>query len=130
MKQLGDVGGGVMEKLKGRRVSSCSRPTTGRRTSPGQMATIRIRGGKGTVMEGGMRVPMIARWPGHIPAARSRTDFMSGPDFFPTLTAIASDAHIKDELLTGKQLGDRPIRSIWTATTKHVVDRQGAVQPS
>lgn len=31
---------------------------------------------------------------------------MSGLDFFPTLTAIASDAHIKDELQTGKQLGD------------------------
>jgi arylsulfatase len=32
---------------------------------------------------------------------------MSGLDFFPTLTAIAGDPNIKQELLQGKQLGDK-----------------------
>ena len=62
--------------------------------------------GKGTIMEGGMRVPMIARWPGHIPAGKVENGIMSGLDFFPTLVAAAGDPNIKDELLKGKQLGD------------------------
>ena len=36
-------------------------------------------------MEGGMRVPMIVRWPGHIPAGKVENGIMSGLDFFPTL---------------------------------------------
>ena len=30
-------------------------------------------GGKGTSLEGGFRVPAIIRWPGHVPAGKSRT---------------------------------------------------------
>ena len=58
-------------------------------------------------MEGGMRVPMIARWPGHIPAGKVENGIFSGLDFFPTLLAIAGEPDIKDELLKGKQLGDK-----------------------
>ncbi len=58
-------------------------------------------------MEGGMRVPMIIRWPGHIPAGKVENGIMSGLDFFPTLAAVAGDANIKHELLKGKQLGDK-----------------------
>jgi arylsulfatase A-like enzyme len=66
--------------------------------------------GKGTIMEGGMRVPMIARWPGHIPAGKVENGIFSGLDFFPTFAAIAGDANIKQELLTGKQLGDKTFK--------------------
>ena len=62
--------------------------------------------GKGTVMEGGMRVPMIARWPGHIPAGTVQNGIMSGLDFFPTFAALAGDPTIKDDLLKGRKLGD------------------------
>ena len=47
-----------------------------------------FREGKLTCFEGGMRSPLIARWPGHIPAARvERLPFMS-IDLLPTLTQI------------------------------------------
>lgn len=47
------------------------------------------RGGKATHWEGGVRVPWIVRWPGHVPAGR--TDFqsvISGVDWLPTLCSI------------------------------------------
>ena len=39
-------------------------------------------GGKGTVLDGGMRVPMIVRWPGHVPAGKVENGIMSGLDWF------------------------------------------------
>jgi arylsulfatase A-like enzyme len=62
--------------------------------------------GKGTVMEGGMRVPMIIRWPGKIAVGKVENGIMSGLDFFPTLVAAAGNPNIKDELVKGQQLGD------------------------
>lgn len=48
-----------------------------------------LRGLKGSVFEGGIREPMIARWPGHI-AAGSRTELISGfVDVMPTLCEVA-----------------------------------------
>ena len=44
-------------------------------------------GGKGTVLEGGMRVPCIVRWPGQVPAGKVENELMSGLDWFPTLVA-------------------------------------------
>lgn len=47
-----------------------------------------FRGGKLTTFEGGMRVPFLARWPGHVPANRiSDTPFM-GIDVLPTFTEL------------------------------------------
>jgi len=57
-------------------------------------------------MEGGMRVPMIIRWPGKIAAGKVENGIMSGLDFFPTFVAAAGNPNIKDELLKGEQLGD------------------------
>ena len=48
-------------------------------------------GGKGTVMEGGFRVPCIARWPGKIPAGKVENGIISGLDWFPTFVATAGD---------------------------------------
>jgi len=49
-----------------------------------------IRGGKGTPYEGGIRVPLIVKWPGKVKAG-SRTDFpITGVDFYPTLLSIAN----------------------------------------
>lgn len=64
-------------------------------------------GGKGTSLEGGFRVPMIMRWPGKIPAGKVENSIFSGLDWFPTFVAAAGDANIVNELLVGKQLGDR-----------------------
>lgn len=67
-------------------------------------------GGKGSALEGGFRVPAIARWPGKIPAGKVENGIFSGLDWFPTILAMAGNPNIKDELLKGKQIGDRNYR--------------------
>lgn len=47
------------------------------------------RGGKGTLWEGGHRVPAIACWPGRIPAGVTSTETGICMDLFPTLVEIA-----------------------------------------
>lgn len=48
-----------------------------------------LRGGKGCLYEGGTRVPLIIRWPGHIRAKITETTPVVSMDLLPTLTAIA-----------------------------------------
>jgi arylsulfatase len=62
---------------------------------------------KGTVGEGGFRVPCIARWPGHIKPGTVQNGVFSGLDWFPTLMAAAGNSNIIDQLLAGVTLGDR-----------------------
>ena len=62
-------------------------------------------GAKGTVLEGGFRVPCILRWPGHVPAGVVDNSIVSGMDWFPTFLAAAGDPNIKEELKAGKQIG-------------------------
>jgi arylsulfatase A-like enzyme len=51
-----------------------------------------MRGEKGTLWEGGLRVPMIARWPGHVPAGRTSDFATAFCDFLPTAAALAGAA--------------------------------------
>jgi arylsulfatase A-like enzyme len=62
---------------------------------------------KGTVLEGGFRVPAILRWPGHVPADSVQNGIFSGLDWLPTFVAAAGNPNITEELLKGKQIGDR-----------------------
>ncbi|HYE21471.1 MAG TPA: sulfatase-like hydrolase/transferase [Tepidisphaeraceae bacterium] len=56
----------------------------------GQSRTAGLRGAKLSLYEGGVRVPLIVRWPGRIPANRVDNDsIVSGVDWLPTLSAIA-----------------------------------------
>jgi arylsulfatase A-like enzyme len=64
-------------------------------------------GGKGTVLEGGFRVPCIARWPGRIPPGKVENQIFSSLDWFPTFVSLAGNGKIVDELKQGKKLGDR-----------------------
>ena len=48
-----------------------------------------LSGAKGGTMEGGMRVPMIARWPGRIPAGSTCNELSSTMDFLPTFAALS-----------------------------------------
>ncbi len=48
-----------------------------------------LKGSKGTMWEGGLRVPFIAWWPGHIPAGKVTDAFLTSLEFMPTLAAIA-----------------------------------------
>jgi uncharacterized sulfatase len=48
-----------------------------------------LRGEKGTLYEGGIRVPMIVRWPGQIPAGALCDEPVISQDFFPTLLELS-----------------------------------------
>jgi arylsulfatase len=60
---------------------------------------------KGTVLEGGFRVPALLRWPGHVPANSIQNGIFSGLDWFPTFVAAAGNPNITDELLKGETIG-------------------------
>src|SRR6186713_800516 len=60
---------------------------------------------KGTVMEGGFRVPAMIRWPGKVPAGKVENGLISGLDWFPTFVAAAGNPNIVEELKKGKDLG-------------------------
>jgi arylsulfatase len=66
---------------------------------------------KGTVSEGGFRVPCIVRWPGHIKPGTVENGIFSGLDWFPTLCAAAGNPNITDQLLKGVKLGDREYKN-------------------
>ena len=62
---------------------------------------------KGTVFEGGFRVPAIIRWPGKIKPGSVENGIFSGLDWFPTLAAAAGNPNITEQLLKGVNLCDR-----------------------
>ena len=74
--------------------------------------------GKGWMQEGGVRVPFLVRWPGHLPAGAVSDLPFSGPDLYPTLLAAAGaqprpQQHVDGvDLLpawTGRHRPDRPL---------------------
>jgi arylsulfatase A-like enzyme len=55
-----------------------------------------------TAMEGGLRVPLIVRWPGHVATGQSSDDIIHVTDLFTTLVAAAG----------GQVPADRPIDGV------------------
>jgi arylsulfatase len=51
--------------------------------------TTPFQGGKLTTWEGGMRAPMLVRWPGHIEPGTVKTDIFASLDWLPTFVEIA-----------------------------------------
>lgn len=49
---------------------------------------VEFRGGKGNLFEGGLRIPSMARWPGHIPAGTVSDLVFYQPDVLPTIAAL------------------------------------------
>jgi len=60
-----------------------------------------LREGKGSTWEGGVRVPCIIRWPGHVPAARVSGAIFSTVDFMPTLASLAGYEAPKGRVVDG-----------------------------
>ncbi len=110
MAQLDDIVGSVMQKLKDIGVDDntivvfTTDNGTENFTWPDGGQTP-FAGGKGTVMEGGFRVPCLLRWPGHVPADSIQNGIFSGLDWFPTFVAAAGNPNIVEELKKGKVLG-------------------------
>lgn len=70
-----------------------------------------FRFSKGTIYEGGFRVPCLIRWPGKIKAGRVENGIFSGLDWFPTLVRAAGNPDIRKQLLEGVKLGDRTYKN-------------------
>jgi len=67
-----------------------------------------FRGGKLTTWEGGMRAPMVARWPGHIEAGQVKDGIFSALDWLPTLVELAggeTDDGLKKKIEAGSYDG-------------------------
>ena len=66
---------------------------------------------KGTVFEGGFRVPAIIRWPGTVKPGTVENGIFSGLDWFPTLLAAAGNPDITDQLRKGVDLGGQSYKN-------------------
>ena len=64
-----------------------------------------LRCGKGWMYEGGIREPLIIRWPGVAKPGSVIATPVSSPDYFPTLLEAAGSKPAKDQVLDGISLG-------------------------
>jgi arylsulfatase A-like enzyme len=63
-----------------------------------------FRGSKTTVLEGGIRVPMILKWPATLPAGTTMDEMVSSLDIFPSFIGAAGGSIKPSEQLTGVDL--------------------------
>lgn len=84
-----------------------------------------LRGQKFDLYEGAIRVPFLARWPGHIPAATQFEPMVHVTDIFPTALAAAGHKPSGEldgvdllPILQGKITG-RPHERLYWLTTDH-----------
>ena len=70
--------------------------------SKGQGELVQHNGGlrsrKGFMWEGGIRVPFIAAWPGHLPAGKTYSEPVHHLDIFATIAAAAQCSGVPDDL--------------------------------
>ena len=69
-----------------------------------------LRNGKGSVFEGGYRVPCVMRWPAGIPAGKKNAEPCGTIDLLPTLAALASAP------LPGDNIDGKDIRTLLAGT--------------
>ena len=90
-----------------------------------------LRGGKRSDHEGGIRVPGVARWPGHIPAGTVSDVPVIGTDIFATVLEIAGLEVPKDRTIDGVSMlpafkGEavkRPVPLFWRTHVSPPGDR-------
>lgn len=76
-----------------------------------------LRGMKGATYDGGVRVPLIARWPGRIPGGRVNKEVCASIDLFPTLCKLAGAQVPEDRPIDGRDI--YPLLSSDTAKSPH-----------
>ena len=87
-----------------------------------------LRGSKYTLYEGGIRIPMIVRWPGHAPAETITHAVVSTLDIFPTIckaAGVTSTNKFDGNNLSGllaRQRPSSPERTLyWDSGHEHAV---------
>jgi arylsulfatase len=69
-----------------------------------------FRSEKDTNWEGAFRVPLLVRWPGHVPAGVVTNEIVQHHDWLPTFCAIGGDAEVPKKLLSGHKCGDKSFK--------------------
>ena len=88
--QMDDSIGGIMDRLKQRNLDDNTLVVfVSDNGGDGAASNGPLRGAKTQLFEGGLRVPMIARWPGRIPRNKVNDQFATTMEFFPTFLAAA-----------------------------------------
>ena len=77
-----------------------------------------ISGNKGTMLEGGSRVPLIANWPGITPSGQVNHDLIDFSDFFPTFAELGGAKLLAGVILDGQSFapqirGEKGIPRDW-----------------
>ncbi len=98
-----------------------------------QGSNLPLRGRKGRTDEGGMRVPCVVRWPGHIPKGTSSGEVTSTIDLLPTFAALAGGEAPTDRKIDGKNIwpilsGDPKAKSPHEAFYYYQMDQLQAVR--
>jgi len=81
-----------------------SKPTLGPFTGEAVRDEAPLRGTKGYPYEGGIRIPLIMRWAGKVPAGRTIEEPVIGVDIFPTLVELIGEELPKDRPIDGESL--------------------------
>ncbi len=68
----------------------------------GTTSNLPLRSGKAFPYEGGIRIPLIVRWPGHVEPASVSHEQLSSIDIFPTLCDVANTAVPDSLTIDGK----------------------------
>lgn len=71
-----------------------------------------LRGEKGNLYEGGIRVPLLARWPGKIPAGSLSRALTSTEDLFPTFLELAGVPREELAETAGQALDGHSLRPV------------------
>jgi arylsulfatase A-like enzyme len=69
-----------------------------------------FRSEKDTNWEGAFRVPLVLRWPGHIPAGSICNEIVSHHDWLPTFLAAAGMPDVKERLLRGYEAAGKKFK--------------------
>lgn len=77
------------------------------RRNPPQGGNKPLGGWGYTTMEGGMRVPCVVRWPGRVPAGRTRDELATTMDLLPTFAALAGAKLDENRTIDGHDI--RPL---------------------
>ncbi len=78
-----------------------------------------LRGSKGWIYDGGIRVPMVVRWPGSVPGGRMQDDLAHFTDWMPTLLSMAGV-----ERPAGPELDGQDLKPLLTGRPQTVEPRK------
>ena len=79
-----------------------------------------LRDGKGSIYEGGIRVPCIMRWPGKIAAGKTNDGLMATIDLLPTFAALSGAKVPDDRIIDGVNQLDFILGNSKTARTSYL----------